>query len=43
MQSNESFVKSGVLKSMVVYDQGWSTACDWLKGLLWDMAIVTLL
>ena len=32
-QSNESFAKSGMLKSMFLYDQGRSTACDWLKGL----------
>ena len=42
MQSNESFVKSGMLKSMCLYNNGWSTACDWLKGHLWDMAMVTL-
>ena len=42
MQSNESFAKSGVLKSMFLYDEGLSTACDWLKGLLWDMAMLTL-
>ena len=42
MLCNESFAESLVLKSMFLYDQGWSTACDWLKGLLWDMAMVTL-
>ena len=31
---------SGVLKSMFLYNHGWSTACDWQKGLLWDMAII---
>ena len=43
MQSNESFVKSWVFKSMVLYGQGWPMACDWLKAPLWAMALVTLL
>ena len=43
MQSNESCVKSGVLKSMVLYSQGLPTVCDRLKALLWAMALVTLL
>ena len=43
MQSNESFAESEVLKSMFLLQQCWSTACDWLKALLWDVTLVTLL
>ena len=42
MQSNESFAESGVLKSMFLYSRG-GHACDWLKGLLWEKAMLTLL
>ena len=39
MQSNESFVKSVVLKSMSLNDHPWWKL---LKGLLWDVAMLTL-
>ena len=39
----KALLNQGCLNQRYLHEQWWSTACDWLKGLLWDMAIVTLL